>query len=95
MSYLFLYFSLAAQVPQYSVAQFTEEFDFEAMNVKFKKDEIWGSHGKATEKIVVEDNASVHSLGILMRHFCFAAATTMQTRELMKGDDLTNDEGES
>ncbi|XP_061341765.1 decapping 5-like protein [Gastrolobium bilobum] len=50
--------------PQCSASQFTEEFDFEAMNEKFKKDEVWGSLGKATTKIVgAEDNASPLSLG--------------------------------
>ncbi|KAK7307397.1 hypothetical protein VNO77_40419 [Canavalia gladiata] len=50
------------QKPQYSTSQFTEEFDFEAMNEKFKKDEVWGSLGKATTKTEgVEDNASLTS----------------------------------
>ncbi|RDX72989.1 Decapping 5-like protein, partial [Mucuna pruriens] len=50
----------SVQKPQYTAPQFTEEFDFEAMNEKFKKDEVWGSLGKATTKIGVEDNASLN-----------------------------------
>ncbi|XP_022716594.1 decapping 5-like protein isoform X1 [Durio zibethinus] len=38
-----------------STPQFTEEFDFEAMNEKFKKDEVWSYLGKANQKDIAEE----------------------------------------
>ncbi|XP_044504277.1 decapping 5-like protein isoform X3 [Mangifera indica] len=40
---------------RYSTTLFTEEFDFEAMNEKFKKNEVWGSLGKAKQSDKSED----------------------------------------
>ncbi|KAF1871914.1 hypothetical protein Lal_00012131 [Lupinus albus] len=36
--------------------EFHEEFDFEAMNEKFRKDEVWGSLGRGTEKVEENDH---------------------------------------
>ncbi|KAL3651018.1 hypothetical protein CASFOL_007421 [Castilleja foliolosa] len=42
--------------------QFTEEFDFQAMNEKFKKDEVWGYLGKANLREKV-DGTIIHENG--------------------------------
>lgn len=46
------YFILLVQLAQ-SVTSFTEDFDFEAMNEKFKKEEVWGHLGKS--KVIADD----------------------------------------
>ncbi|KAJ7953295.1 Decapping 5-like protein [Quillaja saponaria] len=55
---------ISVQQSQYSTTQFTEEFDFIAMNEKFKKDEVWGSLGKKMQKVKgAEDNATGQNFG--------------------------------
>ncbi|RHN54555.1 putative FDF domain-containing protein [Medicago truncatula] len=48
---------------QYPSPQFTEEFDFVAMNEKFKKDEVWNSIAKATTKIEGLEDIEFLNLG--------------------------------
>ncbi|XP_020523618.1 protein decapping 5 isoform X1 [Amborella trichopoda] len=67
---------------QRSANEFTEEFDFIAMNDKFKKDEVWGHLGKAKVREKVEDevehNPDDGDAGPC-GHYCSSAAVTVSS----------------
>lgn len=42
-----------------SSSEFTEEFDFVAMNEKFNKDEVWGYLGKAKQTAKKTDGVDI------------------------------------
>ncbi|XP_021286851.1 protein decapping 5-like [Herrania umbratica] len=77
-----------AQQSLYSTTLYTEEFDFEAMNEKFKKDEVWGYLGKASQKDKaegIEDDASGQSLGDKQG---FGLLAKLDTQPAYKKDDF-------
>ncbi|XP_038725918.1 decapping 5-like protein isoform X2 [Tripterygium wilfordii] len=57
---------ISANQPQDTAIEYGEEFDFEAMNQKFKKDEVWGYIGKAKQRDKtqgVDANSTEQDLG--------------------------------
>ncbi|XP_058190508.1 decapping 5-like protein [Rhododendron vialii] len=72
----------------HTAQQFTEEFDFEAMNEKFKKDEVWGylGGGRPRDKAEgMEDNAVNQNLGHEGR---YGSAPNLDPNPAYKKDDF-------
>lgn len=79
---------VAARQPQFSDTRFTEEFDFEAMNEKFKKDEVWGYLGKAKQRDETEGSEHNVPEQIIQHREDLGQSSNLDSKPAYQKDDF-------